>query len=375
MKQYVCVLLLVFFFFVFCSPSVFAESLMEDLFSASSLEGMEDVLPSDLPLRTQLLEKLKSEEGLSSTDFFSQLISAFFASLATALFGDASLFAAMLALLLISSFFSAMRQAYFRDSVGDAVDFLSVLALSATAFSAMYQVFLTVREALYLVSAFLWGMLPITGAVYTLSGGVVTAGVQSSVMLTALSVLDAVCLSYLLPLFCASFALSAAGALSGGRVLPLAKFFRRTLVLCIGGTFTVLLGILSIQTLLSASADSMSLRTARFAAANFVPVVGGMFSESAKTVFSALSVLRSSVGALGIFSVLWLLLVPLVGLLVRKMLFSFLSAVASCFSLEKESVFLSECGETLGLLSSLVLLVGIFFILGFGVFAGVKIGG
>ena len=348
---------------------------MEDLFSASSLEKMEDLLPGDLPLRSELMQRLKSEEGISTSGFFSLLLSSFFASLRTTLFGDLSAFAAMLALLLVSSFFSSMRQAYFRDSVGDAVDFLSVLALSATAFTVLYQVFLTVREALYVLSSFLWGMLPITGAVYTLSGGVVTAGVQSSVMLTAFSVLDAVCLSYLLPLFCASFAMSSAGALSSSRLIPLAKFFRRTLVLCISGTFTVLLGILSIQTLLSAATDTMSLRTARFAAANFVPVVGGMFSESAKTVFSALSVLRSSVGALGIFSVLWILLVPLVLLLVRKLLFSFLSAVAASFSLEKESVFLSECSEILGLLSSLTLLVGVFFILGFGVFASVKIGG
>lgn len=358
-----------------CTCEVQASELMEDLLESASLSDLEEVLPADLPMKSELVASLKSESGLSSGGFLTALFSVFLEALQTSLAEEVKLFASLFCVLLLTAFFSSMRQAWLRDSVGDAVDFLSVITLSGTAFYALYRVFLSVREALLLTSSFLYGMLPVVGAVYTVSGGVATAGVQSTLFLTALSVLDALCVDYLLPLFCASFALSAAGAVSGVKLLPLAKFFRRTVSLCLSALFLLLLAVLSVQTLLSASADSLTLRSARFAAANFVPVVGGMFSESAKTVFASLSVLRSSVGVLGVFCVLWMLLVPILGLLLRKMLFSLLSAVSACFSLERESLFLSECAETLGLLASLAFSVSVFFLLGFGVFASVKIGG
>ncbi|MBR6530455.1 MAG: hypothetical protein IKT43_03470 [Clostridia bacterium] len=375
MKKTGLVFLLALLIAVFFAVPCAASELLEDLFESADLGELEDVLPADLPYRDEVLEKLQSEEGLSDYNLFGALAPSFFASVKESFFSEVRLFATVFCLLLLSAFFSAMRQAFFRDSVGDVVDFLSVLVLAGTAFSALYTTFTKVRQTLFVMSSFLVSMLPVTTAVYSLSGGVATAGAQSTFFLGALTVLDAICMQLLVPLFSASFALSAANAVSGVDLGPLARFLRRTVSLLLSVLFLVLLSALGVQSLLCASADSLTLRSARFAAANFIPAIGGMFSESAKTVFSALSVLRSSVGALGAFSLLWIMLSPLVAVFSRRIVFSLLSAFCAAFSLPRESAFLSECEETLGLLSAIVLSVGAFFLIGFGIFIAVPIGG
>lgn len=362
---------------LFCSQCipVCASQLMEDLFESADLERLEEVLPQDLPLREELLAGVQTQEPLDTDAVFSNLFSQSIQGIKDALFAEFSLFASLFCVLVLSAFFSSMRQAWFRDTVGDVVDFLSVLVMAGTSYYALYTLFGVVQECLIILCNFLSAMLPIAGAVYTLSGGVVTATVQSSLFLSAIALLQALCTDYLMPLMCASFSLSAAGAVSSVNFTGLSRFLRRALACLISLVFLVLLFILGIRTWIAASADTLTLRSARFVAANFIPAVGSLFSESAKTVFSALGVLRSSVGFLGVFSVLWVILIPLICVLLRRCLFSVLGALAECFSLERESVFFSECAQTAGLLSAVVLSCGVFFILGFALFMTVSIGG
>ncbi|MBP3686221.1 MAG: hypothetical protein J6J21_04240 [Clostridia bacterium] len=375
MKIFGCLLFTVVFLFAFSAPVFAGDTLMEDLFERADLDRLEEVLPSDLPMREELISGVKNGEEMTSQNYFRGLFTSVFHSAMNAFSGEVTLFASLFCVLVLSAFFSAMSLSWFRDSVRDAVDFLSALVLAGVSYHGLYSLFVTVGETLTTFTSFLSSMLPITGAVYSLSGGVVSSTVQSSLFLSALTVLESLSSEYLLPLLCASFALSAAGAVSAVNFSSLSRFLRRVVMFCISALFLVLLAILSVQTLLSASADSLALRSARFAAANFVPAVGGMFSESAKTVFSAMHVLRGSIGFLGVFCVLWIVLVPLFLVLVRQALFRLLSAFAECFSLEREGAFLSDCAQTLSILNAVVLSGGVFFLLGFGIFIAVPIGG
>lgn len=375
MKAFGCLFFALFFCFCFALPALAADTLMEDLFESAELDRLEEVLPSDLPMRETLLKGVKNGEDLTSQHFFFALFSSVWEGAKSAVSTEVTLFASLFCVLVLSAFFSAMSLSWFRDSVRDAVDFLCALVLAGVSYHGLYSLFLTVRETLTVLLSFLSSMLPITGAVYTLSGGVVSSTVQSSLFLSAMTVLESLANEYLLPLLCTSFALSAAGAVSSVNFSSLSRFLRRVVTVGISALFLVLLAILSVQTLLSASADSLTLRSARFAAANFIPAVGGMFSESAKTVFSAMHVLRGSIGFLGVFSVLWIVLLPLFWVLVRQGLFRLLSAFAECFALERESAFLSDCAQTLSILNAVVLSGGVFFLLGFGIFISVPIGG
>lgn len=354
-----------------CSFPVSASSgLLDDLKESAGVDRLAELLPPELEAWADADETTFANADLGGT-VFRRLIS----SVGEALRAQGKLFALILALLAISAFAGAMRHAAIFDTVGDALEYLGVLTLAGLCFASLQSAFGALYEALRAMATFIGGMLPITGAIYTLSGAATTAAAQSASFLGALAVLDAIVTSYLFPLMSVSFALAAANAVSGLKLQALERFFRRTVSVLLGAVFTVLLFLLSIQTLLCASGDTLLLRSTRYAAANFVPAVGGLFGEAAKTVFSAMGVLRSTVGTIGIFVVGWLALSPLAGLLVRRALFCLCAALSDALGLERQAQFLSSCGETLGLGAAIGLSCGVFFILAFAVFVRVPVGG
>ena len=349
---------------------VHASNLLDDLKESAGLDRISEILPAGLS-ETDVFDETSFTNEHLGREVFSRL----FSSISKALREEAKLFAGILAVLLIASFARAFRYAFASDSVGDATQLVGVLVLAASCYATLYSAFLSLYDALKALCGLVGGFLPVTGAIYTLSGAATTLVAQSASMLTALAVLDSIITSYLFPLLSLSFALAAANAVSGLKLQALSRFFRKTVSVLLGALFTVLLFILSIQTLIGAANDTLVLRGSRYAAANFVPAVGNLFGEAAKSVFAALNVVRTEVGTVAVFAILWILLAPLVGLGVRRALFHLCSAIASALDLDAQAQFLSECGETLGLGLAIGLSCGIFFVLAFAVFLCVPIGG
>lgn len=373
MKKALCIFFFWCLLFCFAAPCR-ASDLLEDLKREAGCDTLSDILPADMEEGEGLLDAF-AQGGYTGADAASYLVKRLFSLLSTSLAEMLGLFCAILLVLLCAAYFGAMRHAFLRDTVGDVFEFVAVLVLSGVSFAALWEVFSHTADTLRSMSDFIGGMLPITGAVYSLSGGVVTATVQSAGVLAALSVLNALCVSYLLPLLCISFALSAAGAVSGVDFCSFARFLRRCVAFLCGIVFTVLLSVLYFQSAIAAASDTLTLRSARFAAANFVPAVGNLFAESSRTVFAAAKVLRSTLGVFGICVICWLIARPLLGLMVRRGLFSLLAAGAGALSLEREGRFLADCSETLGLAVAILLSCGIYFLLAFAIFVQIPIGG
>lgn len=368
MRVCLCALLL-----LLLATPVNASTLMEDLTSSAGLERLEELVPANLQGREELLAGIGQSASLEAAG--EGLLSRLLSSARGAFAEGLSFFFGILFLLFLSAFFGAMRQAHFRDSVSDVFDLLCVLVLSATCYRMLCDTAGQLRETLQALSSFISGLVPVTAAVYTLSGGVVTATAQSGVLLLALSVLDGVCVQGLLPLCSVLFALSAANAVTSVDFSGLISFLRRTVAFVLGGIYVVLLFVLGVQTVLSAASDSLALRSARFAAANFIPAVGGMFSEAAKTVFASVDLIRGGVGAAGCVVVVWLMLAPLVSLILHRGAFSLLGGLAVSFSLSREGSFLKECAEILGLCIAVCATVGLFFLLALSLFMQVALGG
>lgn len=66
------------------------------------------------------------------------------------------------------------------------------------------------------------------------------------------------------------------------RLEKLSKFFSNVSLWTIGVVLTVFLGVLSLETSLSSSVDSLSVKTTQAAVSNFVPVVGKFFQTVLK---------------------------------------------------------------------------------------------
>lgn len=74
------------------------------------------------------------------------------------------------------------------------------------------------------------------------------------------------------------------------------KLLRSAVCWLLGVSFTVFLGAMSMQGVCSSAADGVAIRAAKYAVDNFVPVVGGMFSDTMDTLVGCSLIVKNALG-------------------------------------------------------------------------------
>ena len=91
----------------------------------------------------------------------------------------------------------------------------------------------------------------------------------------------------------------------------MAQLLRSAVCWLLGVSFTVFLGAMSLQGVCSASIDGVVIRAAKYAVDNFVPVVGGMFSDTMDTLVGCTLIVKNALGVAAVLALLAAILGPL----------------------------------------------------------------
>lgn len=131
----------------------------------------------------------------------------------------------------------------------------------------------------------------------------------------------------------------------------------------LGLIMTVFTGLLSIQSIVGTSADSLSSKTAKYIISNCVPVVGGAVSDAYSTVRGSIILLRNGVGGVGIAALAIMLLPPIISLIFYKVSVSAASAAADIFGAQKLSKLFGSIGSVLSLAMGVLICFTLMFII------------
>ena len=127
-------------------------------------------------------------------------------------------------------------------------------------------------------------------------------------------------------------------------------------------------GLLSIQTQLQTGADTLAVKGLKFGASKFIPIAGGMLSDSIKTVTSSVTAIKSVAGVAGIVVIISTVIPPLCVLITTKTFFALLCAFAKSTAQEKAHSFLESATGVLNILLSLTIASSVAFLMVFAIF-------
>ncbi len=223
------------------------------------------------------------------------------------------------------------------------------------------------RSSLGEVNSFFSSLIPITAAVNMLGMSASTASVQSLGMNLSLSVLSFVTGEMLMSVIGIMIALSVASLISGGAMLRIFGTVRKSFMTVIGIASAVFGGVFSLQSILSSYADTVAIRTARFAASNMIPIVGSTVSGALSTVAGGVAYAKGIVGGGAIAVIASVLLSPLVTLIMYRLCFSVAAFIAGLCSSENES-FISLLGGVLDSLIAIYSLTAVIYVIELAVF-------
>jgi stage III sporulation protein AE len=125
----------------------------------------------------------------------------------------------------------------------------------------------------------------------------------------------------------------------------------------------VFLGLLSTQTIIGASADTLGVKAAKFAASNFIPIVGSAVADAYTTVKASLGLLRGGVGFFGIAAIFVLIMPPLIEVGLMRLAFSAAEITCDVFGTKSVRVLLSNTVKILSLVFSILVCFSVMLII------------
>ena len=276
------------------------------------------------------------------------------------------LLATVIGLLLLSALLSALRTTVKSDSVGRVFSLISSLALLWAVLAGGYTSVMAVSQYIKRLNAMTAAGIPLLALLYSMGGNVTAAVASTSGLTVYLGVLETVVGRSIVPFcgICLAFGfLNASGlGLSLGGFLGTFKKHYATLLAFL---MMLLLAMLASQTALGASADSVAMRSAKFATGNLIPVVGGSMAELLRTVSAGVQYLRTTMGLCGILLLSLLLLPTLAELFLYRWVWQISASAAELLNCGNEKKLLDEIASLNGYLIAAVSICSSVLLLGF----------
>lgn len=273
--------------------------------------------------------------------------------------------AQLTALIIIAA---ALAAAELKGSAANASLYAAALSAAAIVAVPTVQTVSACTDALKGVATFMLSFVPVFAVITAASGAAATSAAMSGLLLTAAEAVSYISGFAVMPLMGGYLALSICGSVS-----PLIKssgiagIIKRFSFWLSALTSTVFVGILSIQTAVNSSADTVVSKTAKFIIGSSVPLAGGALSEALGTVTASMTLLKSSVGIYGAVACCAVLLPLLTELLMWRAVFVVCAGVADMFSLPAISGLLRAVDLVFSVLAGLILLVGAVFVISLAV--------
>ncbi|MBQ8372339.1 MAG: hypothetical protein IJX38_05345 [Clostridia bacterium] len=201
----------------------------------------------------------------------------------------------------------------------------TVTVCSVAIFSGIMPVVSEVTRGIEGMSGFFSSLMPIMIGVNALGGAGATSAAHSVGMSLTLYLYSSLG-NALSVLVMAIFVLGLIGTIDGGAAASIGRGVRSAFGKGMGILTALVSATLSLQTVITSSADSAAMRMAKYSASSMIPVVGSTVSGALSTLAGGLSYAKGAVGGGAVAALVMMALPPLVTLLLYKLCF-FLAGV------------------------------------------------
>ena len=355
-------------FLVFLSLSSLLFLLSPIAFAAENKDG--ETLPdaykdllSSLP--PSILERLPEGALSSKTDevggavvemsSFSYLLQTVLSLVGLRLGDCLGILCSIVGILILSSICRTFATSLKKPEIARAFSLLMTLIITVTIFAAGFGTIEATVSYFRTLNAFTSASVPLMGGLYVMGGNAAAAVATSAGLSLFMTVLEEIVGGSIVPFCGICLALALIGACEGGpRFGGLLASLKKNYTLMLSFFMMLLLAMLSSQTVLGASQDTLAMRSAKFAAGSFIPVVGGSVGELLRSVSASVGYMRSAVGICGVLLLLLLMLPTLVELLLARTTWQICSFFAELLGCDGEKRLLDEFASINGYLIAAV---------------------
>lgn len=327
-------------------------------------EHIQDSELGDIFNVKQMADELMQGKGIEYSTILGKLLNMFLKEVFIALQGAISIIIILVIITLLKNL--EIEEGSSIVQIADFVCFLSLSIIMITTFLQTVATFkttcMTVTTLMQIISPFLMGILIATG-------GITSTGIIQPLLLFLSSFIGYIITNIIVPFLSISVAFNVINSLNSKVGLSrMSKLFASSSTWIIGVILTIFLGILSLETSITSSVDSLAVKATSAAVSNFVPVVGKFFSDSFETVVGATKIVSKVGGSLGIIAIICVIFVPVIKMISISIIYNILAAITEpiCND-EKVQKVISNFAKIYKTMSGILIGISIIFVISIGI--------
>ena len=311
-----------------------------------------------------MANEIKKKNNINYKKIFMKLLDLFFKEISSAIKGAITIFIVVVIMAVLSNLELEKKSEI--TKIAHLACFIVIATITIATFvdtvKMLTNVVHTQTTLMQVISPFLLAVLIATGKI-------TTTGIIQPLLLFLASFVGGVITYFVIPLLSISVAFNVICSISENiKLEKMSKIFSSVSLWTVGVVLTVFLGVLSLETSLSTSVDSLGVKTTQAAVSNFVPVVGKFFSDSFEVVVGATKIIGKTGGVIGIIGIIIVAIVPIFKLASIMGIYMLLAALVEPISNDElTSKYLSSIANTYKTMLGVLIGITILFVISTGI--------
>ena len=270
--------------------------------------------------------------------------------------------ASILVLALLSSIIKSLENSFTSSgitTVTNYIVFITVVTLTLVSFKDILALcYTTIENIIGLVNV----IVPIMISLLILVGFPITSTALNPIFIGGIAAINIVFKKFIFVAISLAFAILVVNNVTNNiKLNRLSSFIKQINVVSLAGVFTLYLGLVSIQGLYVTSFDKFTVKTAKFAVGNFIPVVGGFVSDSVDILLSSSQLIKNVFGGIGLVILVGICLIPIIKILSVVLVYKLCAISIEPIGEDNISSFLNEVANLMIIILATIIAVTIMF--------------
>lgn len=218
------------------------------------------------------------------------------------------------------------------------------------------------RDTINNMIEFINAMMPPLMFLLASVGGFASAAALDPIMMFVIKITSDIIRDIVLPMTILVVILNIVNTMSDTiKISKLAGLVKQINLWVLGFIMTVFVAFVTIRSSASATLDQVTLKSAKFAVDNFIPVIGKALSDAITTVAGYSLILKDAVSIVGLVIMLFICVFPLIKIIIISLIYKFVGAVMEPVVDKKVVDCLTAAGNSFTIIFACVLSVAIMF--------------
>lgn len=273
----------------------------------------------------------------------------------------------VLVFILLSAFLQSLK-AESDDSVNMIYSTATALLVATVVLVKLTSTVSLASMAISVASNFVYAFIPVFCSIVVASGGITTGFSTNTTLLILSQGLSFISSNVFMPIVNCYLALGVTSSLRYELNLDkLLSSVKKIITTCISFVSGVFVSVLSVKTAVAGRADMLGLRSIRFAINSVVPVIGSSISEGLLSIQAYSSLIKSSVGIVGVMAVVLVFLPSIIEVVLWRISLTLCVIVSDVFGDKSVSAVLNAFLNTLLLVNVILILSMVTTVISFGI--------